>query len=130
MSRTTTEADVCQIRYVDTEVVQSVLCNLVDRDAASGVAELFRVLADPTRVLILHALSMASLCNCDLASILRLTESAVSHQMRELRMMKLVTAERRGRMVYYRLSDSHVRHVLEDTMRDAREAAAPAVVPE
>jgi DNA-binding transcriptional ArsR family regulator len=130
MSQQAAEADVCQIRYVDTEVVESVLCNLADRETASGVADLFRVLADPTRVLILHALSMASLCNCDLASILRLTESAVSHQMRELRMTKLVTAERRGRMVYYRLSDSHVRHVLEDTMRHAREAAAAATVTE
>lgn len=130
MNQAVAEADVCQIRYVDTEIVESVLCSLADRETASGVADLFRVLADPTRVLILHALSMASLCNCDLASILGLTESAVSHQMRELRMMKLVTAERRGRMVYYRLSDSHVRHVLEDTMRHSHEAAAAAIVTE
>ncbi len=124
MSDAVTEPDVCQVRYVDTDLVESVLCNLVQRETATGVADLFRVLADPTRVLILHALSMASLCNCDLASILGVTESAVSHQMRELRLTKLVTSERRGRMVYYRLSDSHVRHVLEDTMRHAREAAA------
>lgn len=123
MGTATTDADVCQVRYVDRELVESVLCNLVERETASGVADLFRVLADPTRVLILHALSMASLCNCDLASILGVTESAVSHQMRELRLTKLVTAERRGRMVYYRLSDTHVRHVLEDTMRHAREEA-------
>ncbi len=123
MSIDSTPAAVCDIRYVDAEVVESVLCNLVERETASGVADLFRVLADPTRVLILHALSLATLCNCDLASILGVSESAVSHQMRELRLTKLVTAERRGRMVYYRLSDSHVRHVLEDTMRHAREAA-------
>jgi DNA-binding transcriptional ArsR family regulator len=123
MGSATAPETVCEIRYVDTELVESVLCSLVERETASGVADLFRVLADPTRVRILHALSMATLCNCDLASILGVTESAVSHQMRELRLTKLVTAERRGRMVYYRLSDSHVRHVLDDTMRHVREEA-------
>lgn len=121
MSHAVTEPDVCQVRYVDADLVESVLCNLVERETATGVADLFRVLADPTRVLILHALSMASLCNCDLASILGVTESAVSHQMRELRLRKLVTAERRGRMVYYSLSDTHVRHVFQDTLRHVQE---------
>ncbi len=125
MTTRTAAADACEVRYVDAERVEAVLCNLVDPATALGVADLLRVLADPTRVRILHALSLESLCNCDLASVLGLSDSAVSHQMRELRLMKLVTAERRGRMTYYRLSDSHVRHVLEDTMRHAREAAAP-----
>lgn len=121
MSSATTLGTPCEVRYVDTEVVESVLCSLVERETAVGVADLFRVLADPTRVIILHALSMATLCNCDLASILGVSESAVSHQMRELRLMKLVTAERRGRMVYYSLSDTHVRHVFQDTLRHVQE---------
>ena len=108
---------------MDGEKVAAVLRELVQRPAAGDVADLFRVLADPTRVTILHALSMESLCNCDLAAILGISESAVSHQMRELRLTKLVTAERRGRMVYYRLADSHVRHVLQDTLRHVREGA-------
>jgi DNA-binding transcriptional ArsR family regulator len=95
----------------------------LDRREAEDVANLFRVLADPTRVAILHALADAELCNGHLAAAVRLSESAVSHQMRELRLLKLVTAEKRGRMVFYRLSDSHVRHVLEDTLRHARESA-------
>ena len=77
----------------------------------SELAGVFRALSDPTRIRIIHALSLAELCNCDLASVLGLTESAISHQMRDLRLMKLVSAERRGRMVYYRLTDSHVRHI-------------------
>ena len=117
------DPDACEARYVDAERVEAVLCSLVERETASGVADLFRVLADPTRVIILHALSMATLCNCDLASILGVSESAVSHQMRELRLMKLVTAERRGRMVYYSLSDTHVRHVFQDTLRHVQEGA-------
>jgi len=113
--------DVCEVRYVDEERVAAVLCNLVDRAGAEDVSNVFRVLSDPTRVAIVHALSLADLCNCDLASILGVSESAISHQMRELRLMKIVAAEKRGRMVYYRLTDTHVRHIFEDTLRHVRE---------
>ena len=117
------EASVCETRYIDRERVESVLCSLVERDQAEDVSNVFRVLSDPTRVAIVHALSLAELCNCDLASILGISESAVSHQMRELRLMKLVTADKRGRMVYYRLSDTHIRHIFEDTLRHVREGS-------
>ena len=75
----------------------------------------------PHLVSIIHALSLAELCNCDLASILGISESAVSHQMRELRLLKLVTADKRGRMVYYRLRDVHIQHVFQDTFRHVQE---------
>ncbi len=113
--------DACETRYVDQDRVEAVLCHLVERESAEDVANVFRVLSDPTRVAIVHALSLAELCNCDLASILGVSESAVSHQMRELRLMKLVSAEKRGRMVYYRLTDTHIRHIFEDTLRHVRE---------
>ncbi len=115
--------EACDTQYIDQERVEAVLCSLVERDDAQDVANVFRVLADPTRVAIVHALSLAELCNCDLASILGITESAVSHQMRELRLMKIVSAEKRGRMVYYRLTDTHIRHIFEDTLRHVREGA-------
>jgi DNA-binding transcriptional ArsR family regulator len=115
------DLDSCEVRYIDKEAVESVLCGLADRESLSDTTNIFRVLSDPTRVTILHALSMASLCNCDLAAILGISESAVSHQMRELRLLKLVTAERRGRMVYYELTDDHIRHVLQDMIRHVQE---------
>jgi ArsR family transcriptional regulator len=114
-------AEACETQYIDQERVEAVMCHLVERTGAQDVANVFRVLADPTRVAIVHALSLAELCNCDLASILGVTESAVSHQMRELRLMKIVSAEKRGRMVYYRLTDTHIRHIFEDTLRHVRE---------
>jgi len=116
--------DTCERKFSDDEAVQTVLCSLVDRDNAGQVADVFRVLSDPTRVKIIHALSLAALCNCDIAALLGLSESAVSHQMKELRLLKLVTAERRGRMVYYTLADTHIRHILEDTLRHVRENGA------
>ena len=111
------------VQYVDRDRVEAVLCALVERETAADVAAVFRVLADPTRVSIIHALSQAELCNSDLASVLGISESAVSHQMRELRLLKLVTAEKRGRMVYYRLTDTHIKHIFEDTLRHVRENA-------
>jgi DNA-binding transcriptional ArsR family regulator len=118
---TAKEEDVCETRYVDRDRVEAVLCALASRRQAVDVSQIFKVLSDPTRVSIIHALSLADLCNCDLASVLGISESAVSHQMRDLKLMKLVTAEKRGRMVYYRLSDTHVRHVLEDSLRHVQE---------
>jgi DNA-binding transcriptional ArsR family regulator len=122
----TARPDACEARFVDQDRVDAVLCSLLDRASARDVADVFHLLADPTRVAIIHALSLAELCNCDLASILGVSESAVSHQMRELRLMKLVAAERRGRMVYYRLTDSHIRHIFDDTLRHVREGSIGA----
>ena len=109
-------------QHIDRRQVAA-LRSVVDRESATAVADLFRVLADPTRVSIIHALSVAELCNGDLAAVLGISESAVSHQMRELRLMKLVTAEKRGRMVYYRLTDTHIRHIFADTLRHVQESS-------
>ncbi len=117
------QSDLCEARYVDADRVDTVRCSLLSRESAGDIATVFRVLADPTRVSIIHALSLSELCNCDLAAILGVSESAVSHQMRELRLLKLVTAEKRGRMVYYRLNDAHIQHVFQDTFRHVQEGA-------
>ncbi len=95
----------------------------MERDTAVAVADLFRILADPTRVSIIHALSAGELCNQELSELLGVTESAMSHQMHDLRLMKLVSAEKRGRMVYYNLADTHIRHIFEDTLRHVREGS-------
>ena len=113
------------VRYVDSEQATAVIDAMIGRATATDVADLFRVLADPTRVSIIHALSVSELCNGDLAAVLGISESAVSHQMRELRLMKLVTADKRGRMVYYRLTDTHIRHIFEDTLRHVQEDSRP-----
>ncbi len=114
-----------EARYVDREQAAAVIDSMIGRATATNVADLFRVLADPTRVSIIHALSVSELCNGDLAAVLGISESAVSHQMRELRLMKLVAADKRGRMVYYRLTDTHIRHIFEDTLRHVQEDSRP-----
>ena len=76
--------------------------------SVAALAETFKVLGDGTRVRILDALSRSELCVCDLAGLLELSESAVSHQLRLLRGMRLVRPRRDGRMMYYSLDDQHI----------------------
>jgi ArsR family transcriptional regulator, lead/cadmium/zinc/bismuth-responsive transcriptional repressor len=87
------------------------------------LAETFRALGDPTRVRILDALSKAELCVCDLAARLSLSESAVSHQLRLLRSLRLVRSRRAGRMVFYTLDDDHITGLFAQGLEHVREAA-------
>ena len=80
-------------------------------DSSAALADTFKLLGDVTRVRILDALSQDELCVCDLATLLRLSESAVSHQLRLLRGMRLVRARRSGRMVFYALDDQHITYL-------------------
>ena len=81
---------------------------LITERQVATLAATFRALGDPTRVRILDALSKAELCVCDLAGLLGLTESAVSHQLQLLRAMRLVRSRRAGRHVFYTLDDQHI----------------------
>jgi DNA-binding transcriptional ArsR family regulator len=118
--KTTTSRRRPQISH-DPDALDRVRCDVIESDDAADVAETFRVLADPTRVTILHALCIDDLCNNDLAELLGISPSAVSHQMRELKLLKLVESRKDGRMVVYRIADTHVRHVLQDTLRHVAE---------
>ena len=86
-----------------------------------ALAEIFKVLGDPTRVRILDALSTAELCVGDLAERVGLTESAVSHQLRLLRTARVVRSRRAGRMVYYALDDRHVVTLFRQGLRHVQE---------
>ena len=88
-----------------------------------AVADVFKVLADPTRVRLLDALSHGERCVCDLSSLVGLTESAVSHQLRLLRSARLVRARRTGRLAFYSLDDHHVMGLLHDTRKHVEEAS-------
>ena len=72
------------------------------------MAEFFAVLADPNRLRLISALASQELCVCDLAALMKMTESAVSHQLRLLKAMRLVSYRREGRNIYYSLADNHV----------------------
>ena len=88
-----------------------------------ALAETFRVLGDPTRVKILDALGGGELCVCDIAALAGISESAVSHQLRLLRGMRLVRPRRAGRLVYYTLDDQHIMELLRQALTHVEEQA-------
>ena len=110
------ELDSCTLRSVDPARVADVRSRLPAADATEGIADLFRLIADPTRVRLLYALLEAGeLCVCDLAAAVGVPESATSHALRLLRTAGIVRNRRSGRVVYYRLDDAHVRLLLDVT---------------
>ena len=107
------ETNLCSINEIDPKAVAFVQERTLAEDTVEGLSRLFSALSDPTRLRILHALSVTNeLCVCDLAVIADLSVSAVSHQLRLLRDRNLVRARRDGRMVYYSLADDHVRDLM------------------
>ena len=116
-----TDFDHCERQCLHQDRIERVRGAMLPEGAAEGLAEIFGLLGDRTRVLILHALSQGELCVCDISAVLGTTSSAVSHQLRLLRTAKLVKARKEGKNVYYTLDDEHVRqlfaqgleHVLE-----------------
>jgi ArsR family transcriptional regulator, lead/cadmium/zinc/bismuth-responsive transcriptional repressor len=99
---------------------------LLDDESAAALAETFRVLGDPTRVRILDALARAEMPVCNLADALGLTQSAVSHQLRLLRSMRLVRSRRDGRHIYYAVDDDHIARLFKQGLEHVQERSAQA----
>jgi ArsR family transcriptional regulator len=100
----------CGIIHEDTAV--RVRAAMPEAKILYGVANLYKLFADGTRVKILWALSVDAMCVCDLAVLLGMTKSAISHQLRQLRLANLVRYDRRGKVVHYSLADGHVKDIL------------------
>ncbi|TSK09180.1 MAG: winged helix-turn-helix transcriptional regulator [Geobacter sp.] len=108
------QSTICTITLIDEARVAAARNAMPPEEVLFKLAETFRVLGDPTRVRILHALTLEELCVCDIASLLGTTKSAVSHQLRLLRSLRVVKYRRDGRVVYYSLDDSHVGNLLRE----------------
>jgi DNA-binding transcriptional ArsR family regulator len=101
-------ADTCAETYVHGDRVQAAIGRLVDDEAAARLAETFKALSDPTRVRLVSLLADAELCVCDMSAALDMSQSAISHQLRTLRDLRLVRWRREGRQIFYTLDDDHV----------------------
>jgi ArsR family transcriptional regulator len=115
--------EVCEIVHLHPARVAELRQALIGTDDVIDLAETFRVLGDPTRVRILDALSHGELCVCDLAALVSMSESAVSHQLRLLRNLRLVRPRRDGRMVFYALDDRHIITLFRQGLRHVQEAS-------
>jgi len=117
----TTESGTCDLFYVDRDRVKMVETKLDDATHIHELAETFKLLGDPTRLNIILALKEAELCVCDLATLLGVTRSAISHQLRLLKNLRLVKYRRQGKIAYYSLLDSHIYDLLEVALEHVRE---------
>ena len=98
----------CTPHAIESDLIDNYKHKTLDLDKAQRMAEFFSLLGDCNRLRILSVLAQQELCVCDLAATLDVSESAVSHQLRTLKVMRLVAYQKRGRKVYYRLLDHHV----------------------
>jgi len=101
-------SELCDCRMIHQESIDRAREQALPDETVEGLAALFKGLADPGRVRILHALRRGEMCVCDLAAFLGVSESAVSHQLRMLRQLRLVANRRDGAVLYYRLRDGIV----------------------
>ncbi|MEO5722976.1 MAG: metalloregulator ArsR/SmtB family transcription factor [Ilumatobacteraceae bacterium] len=121
------ELDDCSVRIVDHDRVDAARARMIRTDEASQLTELFKLLGDPTRVQILYALvEVGELCVCDIAAVVDVPETSVSHALRLLRTAGIVRNRKSGRMVYYSLHDAHVRMLLDVSAEHLRHEPLPA----
>lgn len=115
------ELPCCEESIVHQDAVERVRQLLPEDEVLYDLAELFKIFGDSTRVKILYALLESELCVCDLAKLMEVSQSAVSHQLRVLKTSKLVRFRREGKTVYYSLADEHVIRILSQGMEHISE---------
>jgi len=112
---------VCEIFYVSKQKVNSVKKALKPNEVFVNLAQTFKVLGDPTRTKIIFALAKEELCVCDIATLLGISQSATSHQLRVLRNKNLVKYRKDGRIAYYSLDDGHIKNLFDEGLRHVEE---------
>ena len=111
----------CEACQIHEDVVKAVTDHMPDEDQLYDLAEVFKVFGDSTRIKILYVLFEAELCVCDIAQLLNMTQSAISHQLRILKQNRLVKNRRDGKSVFYSLADSHVKTIISQGMEHIQE---------
>lgn len=102
----------CDYIHTHDDIVERVRREMPDEDTLYDLTELFRILGDSTRIRILYVLFEAEMCVCDIATLLGMTQSAISHQLRALKNARLVKGRREGKTVFYSLADDHVKTII------------------
>ena len=102
----------CDCEAIHQDILDMVARDMPEKHSFYQVANLFKVISDPTRAKILWALKCHEMCVCDLAVLLNMTKSAISHQLKLLRLSNLVKFEKEGKVIFYSLADDHVLDIL------------------
>ena len=115
------DGEACEVRCINPSKVKKLARALPDVDSLKRLSDVFQILSDPNRLRVLYCLSHEEVCVCDLSATLGMSMSAVSHQLRLLRALRLVRSRRDGRIVYYSLADEHVAKLMEMGLKHERE---------
>jgi len=115
------DGEACEVRCVNPSKVRTLVKSTPPNDILVQLSDVFQVMSDPNRLKILHCLSQDEVCVCDLSAVLGLSVSAVSHQLRLLRAMRLVKSRREGRNIFYSLDDEHIARLLNMALEHGRE---------
>jgi len=115
------EEGICEIESSDEEIVNEIKQAMLSPDVILRITEGFKAISDPTRLKILYALSIKELCVCELSSVLDMSQSAISHQLRVLRDKNMVKYKKEGKMARYYLSDEHVLNLIKMGVEHAQE---------
>lgn len=106
------DVECCDLVSTHDEILSHVRQQMPDEDTLYNLTELFHIFGDSTRMRILYALFASEMCVCDIAALLGITQSAISHQLRLLKSMRLVKSRREGKTVFYSLADDHVKTII------------------
>lgn len=115
------EIERCEFIGVHEDIVRSVTENMPPEETLYDLAELYKVFGDTTRIRILYVLFESEMCVCDIAQLLSMSQSAISHQLRVLKQSRLVKNRRDGKTVFYSLADDHVRAIIDQGMEHVEE---------
>ncbi len=121
MKRNHEHAESCEYIHVHEDIVEKVKAQMPAEDDLADLAEFFKIFGDTTRIKMLYVLLCSEMCVCDLAQILSMTQSAISHQLRILKQMDLVKSRREGKTVFYSLSDGHIKTILSQGLDHIQE---------
>ena len=120
-SMSVTEAEKCEFMCVHEDIVEQVNEKMPNEEKLFDLAEFFKIFGDTTRIRILYVLMCSEMCVCDLAQILGMTQSAISHQLRVLKQMELVKNRREGKSMFYSLADGHIKTILSQGLEHIEE---------
>ncbi len=116
----------CEQNCIHCNILQNVQCRMPEEQVTLSASDFFKAFSDKTRLRILSALAIHELCVCDIAELLGMTQSAISHQLRFLKEARLVSNRKEGKTVYYHLSDGHIETILSQGFAHVQEPVEPA----
>lgn len=121
MSKILKDIEKCNCDVIHEDIVNIVIDKMPDEGNLCDLSELFKVFGDSTRIKILWALDESEMCVCDIAYLLNMTQSAISHQLRVLKEARLVKYRKEGKVVYYSLDDEHVKQIFDQGITHIKE---------